>query len=130
MRYGTAAPTARTAYARHAGSTAYRTRLGVRDPRRTRRYCTCIRAILYLDAKVRILSRNDRDVTGSFPVEIAARAAALGIGPVILDGEIVALDQNGAPSFSLLANRMHVRSPTSGLLRAVLSACSPLTCYT
>ena len=64
------------------------------------------------------MSRNDRDITGSFP-EIAARAAALGIGPVILDGEIVALDQNGVPSFSILANRMHVRSPTPGLLRAV-----------
>src|SRR5688572_23066337 len=77
-----------------------------------------IRAILYVADKVRILSRNDRDVTGSFP-EIAVYAAALGIGPVILDGEIVALDQNGAPSFSILSNRMHVRSPTPSLLRAV-----------
>lgn len=37
----------------------------------------------------------------------------------MLDGEIVALDTSGAPSFSQLQQRMHVKAPTSALLAKV-----------
>lgn len=76
-----------------------------------------MRAVLYVADTVRILTRNDRDVTSSFP-ELAARAAALTVGPVILDGEIVACDATGVPDFGLLQGRIHVRTPTARLVRA------------
>jgi bifunctional non-homologous end joining protein LigD len=53
------------------------------------------------------------------PLELAALPKLLPAGPTVLDGEIVALDQAGAPSFSLLQQRMHVREPTPALLRRV-----------
>lgn len=54
---------------------------------------------------VRILSRNENDVTVSFP-ELAGLTAL--DRDVVLDGEVVAL-RSGTPSFSDLAERMHVR---------------------
>jgi bifunctional non-homologous end joining protein LigD len=77
-----------------------------------------IRAVLYISDTVRILTRNDRDVTTSFP-EVAARAITLPGRPLILDGEIVALGTTGAPSFDLMLSRIHVRSPSKQLLSAV-----------
>jgi bifunctional non-homologous end joining protein LigD len=66
-----------------------------------------VRAITYASAgSLRVFSRNDRDVTGSYP-ELAGLAAALP-GPAILDGELVALDARGRPSFAELQRRMHV----------------------
>jgi bifunctional non-homologous end joining protein LigD len=53
---------------------------------------------------VRIHSRNENDVTVSFP-ELAAAAPAR---DCLLDGEVVALGE-GVPSFGALADRMHVR---------------------
>ena len=74
-----------------------------------------VRAITYAEPSlVRVLSRNDRDVSGSYP-ELAEVAALLGGRPAILDGEIVALDQAGRPSFAQLQRRMHVSGPTSSL---------------
>ncbi|SEH65134.1 ATP-dependent DNA ligase LigD ligase module /ATP-dependent DNA ligase LigD phosphoesterase module /ATP-dependent DNA ligase LigD polymerase module [Mycolicibacterium rutilum] len=49
-------------------------------------------------------SRRGRDVTAEFP-QFAALAADLADHHVILDGEAVALDQNGVPSFSEIQNR-------------------------
>lgn len=66
---------------------------------------------------VRVWSRNGNDVTGSYP-ELAggATGAALAaLGPVLLDGEIVALEQ-GRASFPRLAERMHVRDPDLDLI--------------
>jgi bifunctional non-homologous end joining protein LigD len=69
-----------------------------------------VRAVVYVDGgRARVLSRNDRDVSGSYP-EIRAMAESLGSTRVVLDGEIVALDGAGRPSFSALQNRMHVTS--------------------
>ena len=55
---------------------------------------------------VRAWSRNENDVTVSFP-ELQALADA-GLPEVVLDGEVVALGE-GVPSFGALADRMHVR---------------------
>lgn len=67
-----------------------------------------IRAVLHWDgASVRLETRNLRDVTVAYP-ELAALAAALGHQPAVLDGEIVAFDEHGVPSFQRLQERMHV----------------------
>jgi bifunctional non-homologous end joining protein LigD len=50
-------------------------------------------------------------VSGGYP-ELLGLAAASGLQlPAVLDGEIVTLDEKGAPSFGLLQRRMHVRDP-------------------
>ncbi len=76
-----------------------------------------VRVVVYLDGgRIRAASRNDRDVIGGYP----ELRALLGRFPrrrrVILDGEIVALDPKGRPSFGLLQQRMHVRTPSPALL--------------
>ena len=67
-----------------------------------------IRAIAFWDGtSLRFETRNLRDVTVSWP-ELEPLGAALGARPVILDGEIVAMDDRGVPSFQRLQTRMHV----------------------
>ena len=67
-----------------------------------------IRAIALWDGgRLRFETRNLRDVTRSWP-ELDGLGAALGSRPVVLDGEIVALDDRGVPSFQRLQERMHV----------------------
>jgi len=69
-----------------------------------------VRAIVYVDGgRPRVLSRNDRDVTVSYP-ELRALAEAQGARQIVLDGEIVAMDGAGRPSFGALQERMHVTS--------------------
>ncbi len=69
-----------------------------------------IRALCFLDGKnIRFESRNLLDVTSSYP-ELRPLKKVLR-GPLILDGEIVALDPQGRPHFGLLQNRMHVIKP-------------------
>ena len=57
-------------------------------------------------AGVRIMSRLGNDVTARYP-ELQALADALAPVRAVLDGEIVALDESGRPSFGKLQNRMH-----------------------
>lgn len=57
--------------------------------------------------RIRLRSRNDLDVTVSYP-ELAGLAAALGNRKVVLDGEVVAFGTDGRPSFARLQKRMHV----------------------
>jgi bifunctional non-homologous end joining protein LigD len=67
-----------------------------------------VRAVVYVDGgRPRALSRNDRDITGSYP-ELRAMAESIGARRLILDGELVALDADGRPSFGILQSRMHV----------------------
>ena len=54
--------------------------------------------------KVRLVSRNDKEMAASYP-ELAVLASRVK-APVILDGEIVALD-GGRPDFEVLQTRMH-----------------------
>lgn len=66
-----------------------------------------IRALVTWDGQAMTLhSRTGRTITGSYP-ELAG--ATFG-RPCVLDGEIVALDQTGRPSFGLLQGRMNLRS--------------------
>ncbi|OHT82482.1 ATP-dependent DNA ligase [Mycobacteroides saopaulense] len=63
------------------------------------------RLILECDrGQLRALARSGRDVTGEFPA-LQRLAHELADHRVILDGEVVALDTKGLPSFSLLQNR-------------------------
>src|SRR5688500_10217744 len=72
-----------------------------------------VRALCYWDGRrLRLESRNQLDITRRYP-ELHIIADALGSRPAILDGEIVALDENDRPSFPLLQNRMHVNDPAS-----------------
>ena len=67
-----------------------------------------VRAVVYVDGgRPRVLSRNDRDVTGSYP-ELRDLAESQGSRQLVLDGEIVAFDASGRPSFEALQSRMHV----------------------
>ena len=67
-----------------------------------------VRATVYVEGgRPRVLSRNDRDVTGSYP-ELRVLAESLGARQVVLDGEIVAMNAEGRPSFEALQSRMHV----------------------
>src|SRR6266699_2613671 len=54
--------------------------------------------------RVRLLSRNAKELTSDYP-KIVAAVAALEPSDVILDGEIVALDAEGQPSFQALQHR-------------------------
>ncbi len=72
-----------------------------------------VRAVAYVEGgTVRLVSRSDRDMAGSYP-ELSALAGLAG-EPVILDGEIVVL-RDGRPDFGLLQARMHVRHPGDAL---------------
>ena len=62
-----------------------------------------IRAITRLDGTgaLEALSRNNQDLSKMFP-ELAALKGSLGNSSVTLDGELVALDDDGVPRFGLL----------------------------
>ncbi|GAB3136007.1 non-homologous end-joining DNA ligase [Microbispora hainanensis] len=70
-----------------------------------------VRALGYVeDGRLRLVSRNGKDVTVAYP-ELAGLAGATGGHAAVLDGEIVAFDQQGRPSFTALQPRMHQRNP-------------------
>lgn len=69
-----------------------------------------VRAIAHWDGeRMRLRARSGTDITARYP-ELTGDDADLGLGdtPLVLDGEIVALDEAGRPSFPLLQNRMHL----------------------
>jgi bifunctional non-homologous end joining protein LigD len=66
-----------------------------------------VRAVGYLGKdRFQLISRNDRDITGAYPELTPERVRRRGF---VVDGEIVAFDANGRPSFAALQQRMHVR---------------------
>lgn len=69
-----------------------------------------VRAVVFVeDASVCIQGRRENDVTDRYP-ELAGLRTALDGRAAVLDGEIVALTEEGRPSFQLLQRRMHVSS--------------------
>jgi len=69
-----------------------------------------VRAIAYSrPGELRLESRNLNDITDRYP-ELARIDRALGSHAAVLDGEIVALDDRGRPSFSALQQRMQLAS--------------------
>lgn len=72
------------------------------------------RAVTFLHhGRVSLLSRNQNELTGEFP-EIAKELQAIGVAQAILDGEIVALDDEGRSSFSLMQQRTGMTKPGTG----------------
>jgi bifunctional non-homologous end joining protein LigD len=67
-----------------------------------------VRAIAYSrPGELRLESRNLNDITDKYP-ELARIDRALGSRAAVLDGEIVAFDGDGRPSFSALQQRMQL----------------------
>ncbi len=57
--------------------------------------------------RLRLRSRNGNDLTAAYP-ELTSVDLGLGSAPAVIDGEIVALDVHGRPSFPLLQKRMNL----------------------
>jgi bifunctional non-homologous end joining protein LigD len=66
---------------------------------------------------VRLRSSRGNDITGRYP-ELQSLADALAGHAVVLDGEVVAFDEEGRPSFGRLQHRMHVASAAEVRKRA------------
>ena len=82
-----------------------------------------VRAIAYVQpGRLRIESRNLREITDGYP-EVRGLIAQLGMREAVLDGELVAFDGEGRPSFERLQRRMHVTAP--GTVRR-LAASTPV----
>jgi bifunctional non-homologous end joining protein LigD len=66
-----------------------------------------VRAIAYCrPGRVHLQTRNLNDVTAQYP-EVKRLARALGSRDAVLDGELVAFDADGKPSFERLQQRIH-----------------------
>jgi bifunctional non-homologous end joining protein LigD len=69
-----------------------------------------IRTVVFCDhGHIHLQGRNFSDFTPRYP-EVRPLARELGARRVILDGEIVAFDEEGRPSFERLQSRMHLAS--------------------
>jgi bifunctional non-homologous end joining protein LigD len=75
-----------------------------------------VRALLYWrsghPAPMRVESRNRKEIGARYP-ELNALGRQLGKHDAVLDGEIVALDERGLPSFERLQKRMHLTSESA-----------------
>lgn len=80
-----------------------------------------IRLLLALSqGRLRLQSRNDKDLTRSFP-ELAGLADALlasGHGAVLLDGELVSAIPGEVPSLGSIATRIHRQRPDARVVAA------------
>jgi bifunctional non-homologous end joining protein LigD len=77
-----------------------------------------VRALAYSRPReLRLESRTLKDITDLYP-ELNSLGAALGSHQAVLDGEIVAFDENGRPSFAALQGRMHTASRTQAARQA------------
>jgi len=65
-----------------------------------------VRAVCFIkNGKARFVSRNQNELTAQYP-ELASIPKSIRGSNVILDGEIVALDENGIYRFQLLQRRL------------------------
>ena len=68
------------------------------------------RAVAFIEnGRARLVSRNQNDLTAQYP-ELAGLASHINAKTAVLDGEVVALDEHGRPSFSLMQQRTGLRS--------------------
>ncbi|MGN6217575.1 MAG: DNA ligase D [Solirubrobacterales bacterium] len=66
-----------------------------------------VRAIAYCrPGRLQLQTRNLNDVTAQYP-EVRRLSRRLGSRDAVLDGELVAFDENGKPSFERLQQRIH-----------------------
>jgi bifunctional non-homologous end joining protein LigD len=73
-----------------------------------RAIATVVRPGAGSDGSTTLVSRNGNDITPAYP-ELAPLWERVLARNAVLDGEIVALDENGKPSFQRLQQRMHSR---------------------
>jgi bifunctional non-homologous end joining protein LigD len=72
-----------------------------------------VRAIAYVKpGRLRLESRNLREITDAYP-EVRGLLRDLGMREAVFDGELVAFDDSGRPSFERLQRRMHVTSSSA-----------------
>ena len=72
-----------------------------------------IRALAYCDhGHLTLQGRNFTDFTPRYP-ELRELPRRLGAQRMVLDGEVVALDEQGRPSFERLQSRMHLASESA-----------------
>ncbi|MCT9820405.1 ATP-dependent DNA ligase [Microbacterium sp. W1N] len=70
-----------------------------------------IRALASWDGEhLALRARSGTDITARYP-ELTGGDPGLGAAPAVFDGEIVALDGRGRPSFPLLQGRIHLTGP-------------------
>jgi len=73
-----------------------------------------VRTLAFVDGgEVRLQTRNLLDCTKQYPEAHGVAEALTGAYQAILDGEIVAFDEKGAPSFQRLQPRMHQRDESA-----------------
>ncbi len=83
-----------------------------------------IRTIAYVEGgRVRLMTRGDHEATASFP-ELRGLGEALGSRTAVLDGEVIALGDDGRPSFEALQPRLQV---TAAERARRLAARTPVT---
>jgi len=71
-----------------------------------------VRAIAYCrPGRLELQSRNLRDITAQYP-EVRRLSRQLGAREAVLDGELVAFDEQGRPSFERLQQRIHQTEET------------------
>jgi len=72
-----------------------------------------IRTVLFSDhGHLELRGRNWSDFTPRYP-EVRELARSLGARRIVLDGEVVAFDDRGRPSFERLQSRMHLASDSA-----------------
>lgn len=85
-----------------------------------------IRAMVYLDeGTVRIVSRNQNDITDRFP-ELLSGDKAFRATCAVFDCEIVSLDPEGKPVFKKVINRLMTKGEST---IAKLAKSNPVNCY-
>ena len=80
-----------------------------------------VRVLSYVNgpaAPLRLQSRNAADITPRYP-ELEELTALVGSRSAIVDGEVIAFDRDGRPSFGRLQHRMHVADPRAVRQRMV-----------
>jgi len=75
-----------------------------------------VRALAHLsNNSLTLRSRNNVDITKRYP-ELASLAKNIAAREAVIDGELVALNEQGHSDFELLQQRMHVRAPSEKLV--------------